>query len=423
MTIKLLLHCTLIFMTLVTSGCGFLSDESTSTAGTSSSPTPQQENKIQFAAAASDVQRAVKQLSSSDGPGQAPTVKAVKDCIDDAIQKLGGDEKRLRELCTDCSLDSVNEAVEVLQTLTAISKTLAKDSQKKSADLEVASKRQLEQDLGERVVKLNKLSSANAKTTEPPLARPSFTPRNEPNEETGYIEWWTILTWSVEIIGGLVILALLLSAVNYLWKRSWRTLESNVGQIVKTHVTVPREAQTEYAAKLSSLSSSQAEMNIKLSELDADVRSLAGLLRESLTKRPDRNPSFGESNYQLNGVDVSLIDEPEFPVSAFDYLGKMDRFANVVRPDFQNGILVNDPDGNGELVLIQDPGLRDDTRPLFVIPRATQFHTKQDFYTYYQKYYDCVKPSAGDVWIIGPAVVEKVTGGWQLREKGMLEIR
>jgi hypothetical protein len=30
---------------------------------------------------------------------------------------------------------------------------------------------------------------------------------------------------------------------------------------------------------------------------------------------------------------------------------------------------------------------------------------------------------AGDVWIIGPAVVEKVAGGWQLREKGMLEIR
>jgi hypothetical protein len=101
----------------------------------------------------------------------------------------------------------------------------------------------------------------------------------------------------------------------------------------------------------------------------------------------------------------------------------MDRYALVVRPDFQNGILVNDPEGKGELVLIRDSRLPDETQPLFVIPRATQFLNKQDFHTYYQKYYDCVRPSAGDVWIIDPAVVEKVTGGWQLREKGVLEIR
>jgi hypothetical protein len=101
----------------------------------------------------------------------------------------------------------------------------------------------------------------------------------------------------------------------------------------------------------------------------------------------------------------------------------MTRYANVVRPDFQNGLLVSAPDGKGELMLIRDSRTPDDTQPLFVVPRATQFQTKQDFYTYYEKYYDCVRPSAGDVWIIDPAVVEKVSGGWQLREKGVLEIR
>jgi len=101
----------------------------------------------------------------------------------------------------------------------------------------------------------------------------------------------------------------------------------------------------------------------------------------------------------------------------------MDRFANIVRPDFQNGILVNDPEGKGELMLIRDSRLADDAQPLFVVPRATHFQTKQDFHTYYEKYYDCARPSAGDVWILGPAIVEKVTGGWRLREKGMLEIR
>jgi hypothetical protein len=94
-----------------------------------------------------------------------------------------------------------------------------------------------------------------------------------------------------------------------------------------------------------------------------------------------------------------------------------------VRPDFQNGILVDDPQGKGELVLIRDSRLPEETQPLFVIPRSTQFQTKQDFYTYYEKYYDCAKPSAGDVWIIDPAVVSTVHGGWQLREKGVLEVR
>ena len=162
-------------------------------------------------------------------------------------------------------------------------------------------------------------------------------------------------------------------------------------------------------------------MSSRLNELDTEVRALSRFVRESLTaRRSDRNPSYDGFTYESH-VDIVPKEEPDFPVSAVDYLDKMNRFANVVRPDFHNGILVNDPDGDGELVLIRDS--RDDTQPLFVVPRATQFQTKQDFYTYYQKYYECARPMAGDVWIIGPAVVEKVAGGWQLREKGMLEIR
>jgi hypothetical protein len=227
---------------------------------------------------------------------------------------------------------------------------------------------------------------------------------------------------ALKLVAGVLALVLLATVITYLWKRSWRTVELNVGQLLKAHLAATREAQPDYASRLSSLSQAQTEMSSRLTELDTEVRSIARLVRESLaTRRNDYNPSFGGFNYQSHIESVSLKDEPEFPVSAVDYLGKMNRFANVVRPDFQNGILVNDPNGDGELVLIRDS--RDDTQPLFVVPRATQFQTKQDFYTYYQKYYDCDRPSAGDVWIIGPAVVERVAGGWQLREKGMLEIR
>ena len=51
-------------------------------------------------------------------------------------------------------------------------------------------------------------------------------------------------------------------------------------------------------------------------------------------------------------------EELVFPVSADDYLQRIkteNRQGTVVRPDFQNGILVKDPEGRGELVLIEDP--------------------------------------------------------------------
>ncbi len=99
----------------------------------------------------------------------------------------------------------------------------------------------------------------------------------------------------------------------------------------------------------------------------------------------------------------------------------MQRYATVVKPDFQNGILVADTENKGELVLVQDASISHDT--LFIIPRATQFQMKQDFYTYYERYYDCERPASGTVWILDPAVVERVQGGWTLREKGVLEVR
>jgi hypothetical protein len=230
------------------------------------------------------------------------------------------------------------------------------------------------------------------------------------------------LVFPAQILGVVVALVVVAGALMYLWKRSWETVEFNVAQMVKNQLAATRQAQPDYAAKLSSLSSAQAEMSGRLTQLETEVRSLVRLVRESLSvKRYDRSPSYDGMNYQSHVAEVPQRDEPDFPISAVDYLDRMTRFANVVRPDFQNGILVNASDGDGELVLIRDS--RDDTQPLFVVPRATQFHTKQDFYTYYQKYYNCDRPSAGDVWIIGPATVEKVAGGWQLREKGMLEVR
>ena len=237
---------------------------------------------------------------------------------------------------------------------------------------------------------------------------------------TSFLNDW--LKLALVVVGGLLILFIIVTGFLHLRNQSWRHLEVHLGKAAGAQVSATRDGQKEILDKLSSLSSAHTETATRLQDVHTEIRSLARLVRESSSERRDGHshalaPTFGYNEPSLPK------QEPEFPVAAVDYLGKMTRFANVVKPDFQNGILINDPDGTGELMLIRDSRLPDETQPLFVVPRHGQFQTKQDFYTYYEKYYDCVRPSAGDVWIIDPAVVERVSGGWQLREKGVLEIR
>lgn len=410
----------MIFMVLVTSGCGFFSDESTSRPNANSSPTPRTDNTIDFAGAERDVREALTKLNSPGRLGQPATVKQVKIEISKATDKLAQKE---RDRCTDCTEETKNGAADVFRSLSGVLTELGTDSTTIAELVEDDVKGQVQGALTAAATRLNELSTAKPKGLEnqPPRPSSSAEPPN-PDQNTINAGWGSTLMLALQITGVLVALVLLVSALTYLWKRAWNTVEFNMGQVIAKHLAVIREAQPDYTSKLSSLSSAQAEMSSSLTELNTEVRSLARLVRESLAvRRSDGHPSYAGFNYQSHTESALPKDEPEFPVSAVDYLGKMNRFANVVRPDFQNGILVNDPDGDGELMLIRDS--RDETQRLFVVPRATQFQTKQDFYTYYQKYYECARPSAGDVWIIGPAVVEKVAGGWQLREKGMLEVR
>jgi len=233
-------------------------------------------------------------------------------------------------------------------------------------------------------------------------------------------EWLVI---ALLILVGLVVAFLLTTAAMYIWKRAWRNVEINVAQIVMGHLGSERSAQPDFTDKLTSLSSAQKETNSNLLDLHTEVRTMAKMMRESLADRNDRRPTTLPISYPVQSDGSIQKDEPEFPVSVNEYLGKMSRYANAVKLDFQNGILVNDPDKKDELFLIRDSRQPEETKSLFLVPGAAQFHNKQDFEIYYAKYYECAKPAMGDVWIIGPAVVEKVPGGWQLREKGMLEVR
>jgi len=107
-----------------------------------------------------------------------------------------------------------------------------------------------------------------------------------------------------------------------------------------------------------------------------------------------------------------------FPITAREYLNRFAKEATAARDDpLHEGILVNDP--NGAFILVRDSEVRDGLT--YAIPKVPYFRS-QEFYTYYDKYYTCKKPSPGEVTIVEPATVDKVDGGWKLRDMGILEV-
>lgn len=181
-----------------------------------------------------------------------------------------------------------------------------------------------------------------------------------------------------------------------------------------------RSKQEASAAQLETLTAANADQSTRLSELSADIGAVSHRV-QGLRVSAAGAVATASAYAPGDGVAVREPEPPAFPVAAEAYLRKMQRHATVVKPDFHNGILVADAENKGELALVQDQSISHDS--LFVIPRATQFQMKQDFYTYYERYYDCERPASGTVWIVDPAVVERVQGGWALREKGLLEVR
>jgi hypothetical protein len=422
MTMKRILQCVLVLIVLATAGCSYFG-ESESAANKndsgrdtkSSGPQPPPKVTIDL----DGIIARVNNLNETISENPALSSKHAADELKEALTPLGTDEADLKQKCTNCTSEISSNFQKARAALVA-AQTLLKSEK----GPEIKAKDKLQSRLSEASLALTTVQSlvAAASATPTPPSTPSVKASpSVPNTKSDYSVWdWLILTLAVLL--GLLVLAALVMGALHLRKQSKRNFENQLAKVAGVQVSASKEGQKELAERLTSLAATQKEISNGLLDLHTEVRSLARLVRESLSDRNDRRPASSPSNHQTQMED-SIKEEPEFPVSADDYLGKMDRFANVVRPDFQNGILVNDPEGKGELMLIRDARLADEAQPLFVVPRATQFQTKQDFYTHYAKYYDCVRPTAGSVWILGPAVVEKVNGGWRLREKGMLEIR
>jgi phage shock protein A len=256
-----------------------------------------------------------------------------------------------------------------------------------------------------------------------PAALKSITISDDLEELPG---WWDSMTgigfWVAIVIGSILALLLLLATGRALINSTAARAEARIKNRIQPLASAMQKQQAEVASQIADLTTSQTELHTRIADLEFEIKKVARVARDAANDGAGRRPPDPVAAFS-SFADPGKKDEPVFPIAIGDYLSKMRSSSNIVRPDFQNDILVSDPGGTGELVLIRDAAMPDDLQPLFVVPRATQFQTKQDFYTYYQKYYECARPSAGDVWIIDPAVVSKVSGGWQLREKGVLEIR
>jgi hypothetical protein len=321
-------------------------------------------------------------------------------------------------LCDSCPATGLEQAKSAWTDLDDILKALKGNEDKKISELSPSTIDQVEARLDDAKTSLGPVSMAivdRESVTASAAASPSGSPTTNPGD-------WDWMVFPAEILGGVILVVLLIAAWLVLRKRSWARLDAHLNDALTAHVGGVRKQQADIAKQFSTLASAQSEMSTRLSDVQTEVRSIGRLVRDASLDSGARRSSVSES-YTPQMEMPSPKDEPVFPISTIDYLGKMKRFALVVKPDFQNGILVIDPEGKGELALIRDSKIDDDLQPLFVVPRAGQFQTKQDFHTYYEKYYDCAQPSAGEVWIVEPAAVSKVPGGWLLREKGVLEVR
>jgi hypothetical protein len=148
--------------------------------------------------------------------------------------------------------------------------------------------------------------------------------------------------------------------------------------------------------------------------------SCPGCLRPAATDLHEHTCDVANASF-ITGLNACPIcDErldvaPAFPSLVASYL-KRTRSANKtnVTFDYESGSFV--PVEDGEFVVVTN------TDQPVVLPRAPKFSTKRDFYEFYQDYYHCPNPDAGDVQIIQPAFVSRAANGWTLVATGILDV-
>lgn len=155
-----------------------------------------------------------------------------------------------------------------------------------------------------------------------------------------------------------------------------------------------------------------ADLGLKI---DSAKRSSEEAKKLAATREsPNHNPEPLRAEPALD-----VLAEPSFPSLVADYLSRLrpDQ-PTAVEADFRTNRLVAAAAESAPFFFIEDT---DGSGAGIVLPKP-RLQRSQEFSSYYKGYYYCSDPSAGEVYIIEPAVVSRDGKGWRLSQMGRMEI-
>jgi tetratricopeptide (TPR) repeat protein len=179
-----------------------------------------------------------------------------------------------------------------------------------------------------------------------------------------------------------------------------------------------------------------ASCNVASIESDSPARRKAFSMSAQGTPNPTcpgclKKPAAGVLEHECKDFGVSFLttfstcpfcDEtleapPTFPCAVSQYMEKRRSPATTLTFDPKSSILSETT--SGDYVLIEK--VRGASGSI-VIPKASRLLSKRDYYDTYYELFNCDNPSAGDVIVVSPAVVEQCESGWQVKEPGVIQI-
>lgn len=256
-------------------------------------------------------------------------------------------------------------------------------------------------------------SEQSADKTEPsdePASTPSPTTKPPPLTEGRFDDTWALLSWALLGFAGLTVLGLTIWFVYYVLTNIWREREASASGF-----NAVRAEQRELSRQIKQLGETAKLQNVRVERQQSAI--------QSLQKQSSEAGNIGYAAQPQKFYEQPPVNkpEPQFPVSAEDYLNKVRHHGQKASADLIGGLLVQDPNKNEEFLIVKDNALADGL--FYAVPSFNRFSTKSEYLTYYQNYYACENPSGGAVWILAPTTVRRVEGGWKLEEMGELEIR
>lgn len=223
--------------------------------------------------------------------------------------------------------------------------------------------------------------------------------RKEENKVESDGVLWNLLGWAVIILPVIIVVGGITWGIYFLYQNKQRERAE-----IRMGFSDLKTRNSTLSQKLDTLN----KITTDLSQQIAQQKSEIGRLKQNIADASTSVPPPPIEPYQR--------EQPRFPVSVTDYLANVGQ-GTPVKYEYKDDILLSDPSNEGGLVIVRDEGR------LYLVPSYGYFQTKGDYTNYFEKYYSCVRPMGGNVWILRPATVNQMGDGWQLSSQGELEIR